>query len=152
METIRTPEKAIAFCAVLAETGIVMRALEGAGISRNAAYSWRRDDPEFAAAWERALEIGITALEDEVHRRAFEGVLEPIYHQGEQCGEVRKHSDVLSMFLLKAHRPAKYRDNARMELTGADGGAVEITDTDRAAKIAAILAAAQMRKDVADYV
>jgi hypothetical protein len=87
-----------------------------------------------------------------VHRRAFEGVLEPIYHQGEQCGEVRKHSDVLSMFLLKAHRPAKYRDNARMELTGADGGAVEITDTDRAAKIAAILAAAQMRKDVADYV
>ena len=34
-----------------------------------------------------------------------------------------------------------------MELTGAEGGPVQITDTERAAKIAAILAAAKARRD-----
>ena len=34
-----------------------------------------------------------------------------------------------------------------MELTGANGGPVQISDTERAAKIAAILAAAKARKD-----
>jgi len=51
------------------------------------------------------------------------------------------------MFLLKAHNPAKYRENTRMELTGANGGPVRFTDTERAAKIAAILSSAEVRRD-----
>ncbi len=44
------------------------------------------------------------------HRRAFEGVEEPVFHQGKQCGTIRRYSDTLTIFLLKAHRPAKYRE------------------------------------------
>ena len=93
------------------------------------------------------MQIGISALEDEAHRRAFEGVPEPVFHQGVECGSVRKYSDTLAIFLLKAHRPEKYRENSRMELTGANGGPLQISNTERAAKIAAILAAAQARMD-----
>ena len=142
-----TPEKATAFCAALAETGIVGKACAAVDISRRTAYNWREDCPEFAQAWDKALKIGVTALEDEAHRRAFDGTLEPVFHQGDECGTVRKYSDTLAIFLLKAHAPEKYRENSRMELTGANGGPVQISDTERAAKIAAILAAAKARKD-----
>jgi len=142
-----TPERATAFCAALAETGIVGRACTAVGISRRAAYNWREDYPEFAVAWSKALKIGVSALEDEAHRRAFDGTLEPVIHQGVECGTIRKYSDSLAMFLLKAHNPAKYRENTRMELTGANGGPVRFTDTERAAKIAAILSSAEVRRD-----
>lgn len=59
---------------------------------------------------------------------------------------MRKYSDTLAIFLLKAHAPEKYRENTRMELTGANGGPVQISDTERAARISAILAAAEARK------
>lgn len=141
-----TPERQAAFCAALAETGIVRRACDAVSITRQTAYNWRDDDPEFAAAWERALKIGVSALEDEAHRRAFEGTDEPVYYNGSECGSVRKYSDTLAIFLLKAHAPEKYRENTRMELTGANGGPVQISDTERAARISAILAAAAARK------
>ena len=113
-----TPEKLTAFCAVLAETGIVARACEAVAISRQTAYNWRDDDPAFAEAWDRAMRIGVTALEDEAHRRAFEGVDEPVFYQGFETGAVRKYSDTLAIFLLKAHNPDKYRENSKVELTG----------------------------------
>lgn len=149
-----TPERLTAFCAALAETCNVGRACAAVGISRQTAYNWREANDEFAREWERAVRVGVTALEDEAHRRAFEGADEPVFHKGEVCGTVRKYSDTLAIFLLKAHAPDKYRENTRLQLTGADGGPVRISDTERAAKIAAILAAAQARKnaDVSDLI
>lgn len=120
-----TPEKLTAFCAALAETGIVARACKAVDISRVTAYEWRNEIPEFAAAWDKALAIGVTALEDEAHRRGFEGVDEGVYHQGVLVDTQRKYSDTLAIFLLKAHKPEKYRENSRMELTGANGGPVQ---------------------------
>ena len=35
-------------------------------------------------------------------------------------------SDTLLIFLLKAHRPAVFRDNYHVEVTGKDGAAIEI--------------------------
>ena len=148
-----TPEKLTAFCAALAETGIVARACKAVGIARQTAYEWRDEIPEFAAAWDRALRIGVSALEDEAHRRAFEGVEDPLTHQGnftylydpvigddgepvldakgnpqykprlDETGKhmvasVRKYSDTLAIFLLKAHNPEKYRENSKVELAG----------------------------------
>lgn len=113
-----TPEKKTAFLAALAETGIVAKACKAIEISRQCAYEWRDEDPDFAERWERALKIGITALEDEAHRRAFEGCTEEIYHRGAVCGTVRKYSDTLAIFLLKAHAPEKYRENSHIQLSG----------------------------------
>lgn len=176
-----TPEKLTAFCAVLAETCNVSRACAAIGVSRYTAYKWRQDMPDFAEAWDDAKKAGLLGLEDEAHRRAFEGVDDPLTHQGQftylyrvvkdddgnpkrhpetgeilrepvldEAGEhkvaaVRKYSDTLAIFLLKAHDPAKYRENTRMELTGANGGPLQISETERAARLAAIVAAAQQR-------
>ena len=147
MHTIRTPEKERAFLYALAETCSVSRACESAGFGRATAYAWRADDPDFAVRWDEAKHIGAEALEDECVRRAREGVDEPVFYQGDKCGSVRKYSDTLAIFLLKGAMPDKYREKTAMELTGANGGPVQITDTERAARLAAILQAAQARKD-----
>lgn len=112
-----TPEKMAAFCAALAETGIVARACEAVGIARQTAYEWRAENPKFKENWNKALEIGITALEDEAHRRGFEGVDKPVFYQGVACGAVREYSDTLAIFLLKAHSPEKYRERHDVNLT-----------------------------------
>jgi hypothetical protein len=52
-------------------------------MGRTTAYDWREEDPDFAEKWDRAMRIGVTALEDEATRRAFEGVDEPVIHQGQ---------------------------------------------------------------------
>lgn len=62
---------------------------------------------------------------------------------------VRKHSDALLALVLKGRRKSVYAE--RTEITGADGGPVETKDeTTRAARLAALLALAQARKDAED--
>lgn len=78
-----SPAVGAIFCEILAQTGIVGRAADAAGIKRDVVYRWRKDQPAFATAWDAALEVGLTALEDEVKRRGFEGVEKPITHQGQ---------------------------------------------------------------------
>nr|DAO72419.1 MAG TPA: Terminase small subunit [Caudoviricetes sp.] len=142
-----TPEKQVAFCAALAASGgNVTRACEAVGISRMTAYRWREEDAEFAAEWERAKAIGLDALEDEALRRAFEGVEVPVLHRGKTVATVRNYSDTLAIFLLKGGKPEKYRERTSTELTGAGGGPVELTDTERASKLAGLLALAHQRR------
>jgi hypothetical protein len=100
------------FLAGLEEYGNVSRAADAAGIWRSTAYDEREKSPRFAADWDRALDLGTSALEDEARRRAFEGVEKPIYQGGSLVGQVQEYSDTLLIFLLKAHRP-KYRDTSR---------------------------------------
>lgn len=68
---------------------------------------------------------------------------------------VKKYSDTLLIFTLKAHDP-KYRDKQNIELTGKDGGAVQFNDTEKAARIAALMAVAAARQtppeDVSDLI
>lgn len=120
-----TPERLTAFCAALAETCNVGKACKAVGIARQTAYEWRSEIPFFADAWDKAMKVGVSALEDEAHRRAFEGIDEPIVHQGVVMNTKKAYSDTLAIFLLKAHAPEKYRDNIRQEITGADGGPVK---------------------------
>jgi hypothetical protein len=97
-----------AFLAALEETGSVT---EAAKIGRWNAYDAKRNDPQFAALWEQALDVAADVLEDEARRRAYEGVEEDVYHKGEKVGVVKKYSDTLLMFLLKGIRPQKWRES-----------------------------------------
>lgn len=119
--TNRTNKKRAEFLDALAETASVVRACEVSGVPRRTAYDWRRDDEEFAAEWERALDIGTDALEDEATRRAFEGVDEPVHYQGVATSTIRKYSDTLLMFMLKARRPDKFKERSAQEHTSPDG-------------------------------
>lgn len=49
-------------------------------------------------------------MEHEARLRALDGTLEPVYYAGKAVGALRKHSDVLLIFLFKAACTEKYRD------------------------------------------
>jgi hypothetical protein len=134
-----------AFFATLALTGNVTRAAEAANIERKTAYLARERDPAFRARWADALDEASDRLEEEARRRAY-GVDEPVIFQGEPCvtwvgpdgnvvGKeapgarlvpltVKKYSDGLLMFLLKACRPEKYRERQDVSVTSQGGGPV----------------------------
>ncbi len=99
------------FLADLAKNGNVWAACRAAGIDRKTAYNHRDQSPEFAAAWDVALQDAIDILEAVAAERA------------------RKSSDTLLIFLLKAHRPDKYRETVRNEHSGPNGGPIRTSIT-----------------------
>ena len=105
------------FIAELRATANVSRSAGSIGINRRTAYDWRRQHPDFAAEWDEAIEHAVDELETEARRRAFEGVNEPVFYKGAECGYIRKYSDKLLELLLKAHRPDKYRESLKFELS-----------------------------------
>lgn len=123
--TKRTHKKREAFLDALSDTASVVSACKVSGLARRTAYDWRRDDEGFAAAWDAALDIGTDALEDEATRRAFEGWDEPVHYQGIATSSVRKYSDTLLMFMLKARRPERFKDRASHEHSGPNGGPIQ---------------------------
>lgn len=68
-----------------------------AGVSRSLVYKRSTRSAKFAQKVQDAIEQGTDVLEDEAVRRALAG------------------SDTLLMFLLRARRPEKYRENVRVE-------------------------------------
>jgi len=80
--------------------GTVTAACKQAGIARQTAYRHRQSDETFALAWADAEEESTEELEREAMSRAING------------------SDTLMIFLLKARRPEKYRENVKIEHSG----------------------------------
>lgn len=121
MRTIRTPKKRAKFLDAIVETGgNITRACQVAGISRRAAYEWREEEEAFRVEWDDAVEAGTDELEEEARRRAFAGVDEPVFYQGEECGAIRKYSDTLLIFLLKGRKPDKYRERVQIDVNKLD--------------------------------
>lgn len=105
--------------------GNISRACSLASISRTTISNYRLKespayDPVFRQQCDETLEAAIESLEEEARRRAFKGVAEPVFHQGKKIGTTQKYSDVLLIFLLKAHKPKMYRDNAKVSLDELD--------------------------------
>jgi hypothetical protein len=128
--TIRTPKTRAEFLEQLKVTCNVTKACELSGLARTSAYEWRDDDKDFAAEWQKSLDVAADLLEEEAVRRARDGTRKPVFQGGELVGHVQEYSDTLMIFLLKGAKPKKYND--RLALTGADGeGPVEISIADR---------------------
>lgn len=117
------------FLRLLAELGTVTAAAAGAGISRDTAYRWKAEEPEFAAAWADAEEQAADDMEAEARRRAMAGVNEPVYQGGKKVGAVRRFSDTLLIFLLKGARPEKFRERVSAEHSGPGGGPIPVAAT-----------------------
>jgi uncharacterized protein YdbL (DUF1318 family) len=126
-----TPEKRERFLTILRTDPNVSAAARAINISRRHAYTIREQDPAFAQAWDEAVDEAVDTLETEARRRAIEGTTRPVFYKGEEVGGIREYSDTLTIFLLKAHRPEKYRERTSTELTGPDGGPVEFRVTRR---------------------
>lgn len=133
------------FLAALAEVPVIAHACKAAGVNRVTAWRAREADPEFAKAWDDAMEEGIDRAEQEAFRRAVVGYEKPVWYKGELVGTETVHSDALLALILKGRRKKLYAE--RTELTGADGGPVAHADeTTKAARVAQLLAIAQRRK------
>ena len=92
----------------LAQTGNVMLSAKAAGVPRRTVYRWRDKWSTFAGEWDDALDEAVDMLEGMAWKRAA------------------KTSDRLLMFLLKAHRRGFYGDKQEVELSGKDGGAIQL--------------------------
>ncbi len=99
------------FLEALASSGNVLVACRVSGAKRATVYRYKDRFPAFRRAWDEAVEESTDALEAEARRRASKGVDKPIYYKGEKIDTVKEYSDTLLIFLLKAHRPEKFRDN-----------------------------------------
>jgi hypothetical protein len=108
--------KQAAFLAAYAELGIITAACKIAGCSPASVPPWKWE-PEFSVSFAAAHEQAIDKLEMEARRRAVEGTDEPVFYKGEKCGDVRKYSDNLLMFILKGARPEKYAERQKVEVT-----------------------------------
>ncbi len=99
----KQPEEwALKFIASLRTMPIVSHACDEAGITPSKAYHQRKKAKWFAEAWDEAIEEGIDHLEQAAWQAAQDGDRQ------------------LLMFLLKALRPSKYRENRRTRTNGDD--------------------------------
>ncbi|HEY1168755.1 MAG TPA: hypothetical protein VGE81_07280 [Candidatus Limnocylindrales bacterium] len=94
----RRPDWRAPFLDAIRVSGNVKLATNAAGIDRSTPYRRAGRDPAFAEAWTAAEQDAIDTLEGEARRRALQG------------------SDGLLMFLLRAHRPERYRDSIDVRL------------------------------------
>ena len=99
-----------AFLRAYAETCNIKLAAQAAGIHRQRHYDWMKDD-DYAKAFDHAKQEAVETLEAEARRRAVDGWEVPVYQGGRKVGAIRKYSDLLLIFLLKAAAPETYRDN-----------------------------------------
>ena len=125
-ETNATPKKGRppkgwrnTFLKALRSSGNIGHSCRKARVNRTTAYRLKARDPLFAAKWETAIEDSVDVMEFEARRRAVKGTDKPVFQKGEQVGVIREYSDTLLMFLLKANKPDKFRDNFdAMKLVG----------------------------------
>lgn len=140
----RWPKWARGFLASLCDLGNVRLASEAVSIERKTAYRLREADPDFATAWDAALDQAADLLEEEARRRAYDGVRRLKFDRGkpimvpvigddglmvrDKDGNVEmvpyiehEYSDTLLIFLLKGIRPEKYRERVDTQLSGPGG-------------------------------
>lgn len=144
------------FFAMLRETGRIYHAAKAASISVSYVYGRRKIDEEFEAQIEDAMGHYRDTVEEEIHRRAIEGVTEHKYHQGmpildyelDSHGQpktdddgkpivrgqayVRRYSDTLLLAHARRHIP-EYNEKRNLDLkvTGLEGLLAEISDTSK---------------------
>jgi hypothetical protein len=105
-----TSTRKTAFLDALRITGIMAAAAKASKIDRSQVWRWRRDDEEFAKAYDEAEETSHEMLVNEARRRAEQGVDEYVVSAGRlvmdpehptQPLKQRRYSDQLIKFLIE---------------------------------------------------
>lgn len=123
-----------AFLKAYAQTANITKAAEAAKLDRGLHYHWIDTNPKYQRRFLAAERMAADVIESEAVRRATEGVMEAVYYQGRAVGAVRRYSDGIMLTLLRGFKPQKYAIQ-KTEITGADGGPVEIIQRLNAARL-----------------
>lgn len=109
----RTP--AIEFCMLLQETGSIASACAAIRkhypklkLSASVIDDYRTLIPTFGEQVDFAIDMFNAKLEAAAVERAVDGVDEPVFYQGVECGTKKKYSDDLLKFMMQANNPQKY--------------------------------------------
>lgn len=115
-------------------TGNIRASCLHAGRTRSSYYEWMRCDPTFAKMAGEAYQDHLDTMEDEVCRRAYDGVPKPVVQRGriavDESGNplyLREYSDNLLIRYMEAHHPA-YKRRTALEVSGPDGEPIRIED------------------------
>lgn len=124
-----TPKQA-AYLVALARCGRKFKAMEAVPVNYISVRRWR-EQPVFKELETLAIDLWVEALEERVDARAFEGVLEPVIGRvgKDQDGiitHVRRYSDQLALARLRALAPERYAERRKTELSGPDGGPIQL--------------------------
>lgn len=117
----------------------VSAAARFARIHRDTAYNEVKLDPEFAAAWDEANQVGRERVDQILFRRATQGEPETItktvtkrdgdgnvIEETTVTVQTQRVSNNLLTLWLRAHWPEKYGNVQSIRHTGAEGGPIEI--------------------------
>lgn len=143
----KTDEDKQAFLDAYANCGRRTRSCREADIAYRTFTRWLENDPAFAEAFAEA-QIAFTedVIETAMIERAVHGTPKGIYHKGAMVGTELQYSDTLLLALAKANDPNKYKDRSASELSGPNGIPLEISPETSAARIAAMLEDARVRR------
>ncbi|CAB5162219.1 hypothetical protein UFOVP151_11 [uncultured Caudovirales phage] len=148
------PELGAAICERLAAGESLRSVLRDPDMpSMSMVFRWLADDryEKFRDQYAHAKEVGIEHMAQEILEISDDTSQDTLEteHGSKANNEWIQRSKLrvdTRKWLLSKLAPKKYGERTSMELTGANGGPVEISDTERAAKIAAIMASAEARK------
>lgn len=104
------------------------------GIARSTFIEWQKKHPEFSVAIKIGKSEADTAVEAALYKRAIGydiDIQETTEYPdgGVQVKKTRKHvppDPTSQIFWLKNRKPEEWRDKVHQEITGKDGGAVQI--------------------------
>ena len=122
--------------------GTVTAACEMLHVSRTTVYEEKQRNEDFAVAWADVEERSTERMELEAYRRAVLGTTKPMLSAGKIVTTVQEFSDSLLMFMLKARRPERYRENVTVKHSGGlRVDAPEVPETEeRLLTVAALMA------------
>lgn len=99
----------------------ICQVLDALGISRATFYRRRLDTPEFETTIARAQELAQEANVDRTEQLAMTATVENWQLVQFQCRNMQ--------WVAGKRKPKKYGDNAKIALTGEDGGPIQIVST-----------------------
>lgn len=121
-----------------------------AGVTLRTVQRRRESDPAFAAQETTSMRVAADLIEDEVTRRAVEGVEEPVFGSGGrgvgtvQVGTIRRYSDTLLLRLAERTESGSWR--AKQQITPAEpcDELLSMTRAERKARLEAAITATEM--------
>ncbi len=121
------------FLKELRKRGNVSASADATGVGRRTVYQWRDSHPEFAAAWDDAINYAFDHAEGEAYRRAVEGFPgRPVMRRTgkdspDEVVAMTEYSDGLLTLLLKAYRPERYRERLDIGTGPGQGPLVDLS-------------------------
>lgn len=112
---MRTDDNLNLLCEALsANCGDLYDACMRVGLSLQFVAQWQRDDTEAGARMKEAERLGAMRIQSAVIRRGVEGIMQPVFYQGEVCGYKAEYSDGLLTLLAKGRLPQLFAPDSEV--------------------------------------